>query len=81
MPKRFYAAAQTGFSVHVSRGAGSCRREHQTTRTAGAPLRTGKTVCHTRGDCCCTIETTRGAVAGDCKNKFARRAVRNDSPA
>lgn len=84
MPERFYAAAQTGFS-----GAGSCRRANKTTRTAGVPLRTGKTGCHTHGDCCCANKTTRGGVAGieatcgdfagDCKNKIARQAVRSYS--
>ena len=86
MPKRFYAAAQTGFSGHVSRGrvstgAGSHRRTNKTTRTAGVLLRTGKTGCHTRGDCRCKIEATCGDFAYDCKNKIACPAVRSYSRA
>jgi len=94
MPKYFYAAAQTSFTGHVPRGhvspgAGSRRCTNKTTRTAGVPLRTGKTGCHTPGDCRCTIETTRGCVAdiettcgnfaGKCKNKIACPAVRSYS--
>ena len=88
MSKRFYAAAQTGFS-----GAGHRRRANKTTRTAGVPLRTSKTGCHTRGDCCCTNQTGWTGVprrktkinccasAADCENKIACPAVRSYSRA
>jgi hypothetical protein len=79
MPKRLYAAAQTGFSVRVSPGAGSCRCTNKTTRTAGVSLRTGKTGCNTPSNCRCTNETTCGNFAGDCKNKIACPAVRSYS--
>jgi hypothetical protein len=91
MPKRLYAAAQTGFPVRVSPGAGSRRCTDKTTRIAGVPLRTGKTGCRAADDGSCTNETTRGGIAGvkttcgdfagDCKNKIACPAVRSYSRA
>ena len=98
MPKRFYAAAQAGFSGHGARGhaapgADSCRRTNKTTRTAGVPLRTGKTGCRAPGDCrranqtgfnraCrCKNETNCCTGAYECKNKNACPAVHSCSRA